>query len=463
MASLLTDGWFWLGILAITAGLIAMRRRETTSGEAAAPPPAAAAAASALVPGLGQVWLGLKRGWWMLAAVAALIAVVLLLEPSAPLALSLLTSIPALAALGVLNLCVLLVRAAASLDAWKAARRSHPSERLVFAGPLLVATIGVIVLPHVLATAYGILYVDLVTNVFDTTNAPIVDEERLNVLLIGIDEGPGRSGARADSIVLASVNRDDGSAVLFSVSRNLACVPAPQELQDGDGCYTGKINSLWEAAERQSLMAPGEAGLEATGYAVERLLDIEIHHLAAVNLRGVVELVDALGGLTVNVPERIFDATYPHEDGTVEVIDIPAGPAHLDGHSTLAFMRSRRLTDDYDRIARQQLVLEAVASQVEAWPLVIRFPDITRALDEHLQTDIPLGEVPRLVELFANANTENTISICLGPPQWADPMGDRVVPRVDAIRHAVQTAISKPPAVAVELLDLKGDRSPCSV
>jgi len=196
------------------------------------------------------------------------------------------------------------------------------------------------------------------------------------------------------------------------------------------------------------------------------LLGLEIHFFALVDLQGFVDVIDALGGVTITVTERVYDGHYPHEDGSREVIDIQPGVYDMDGHLALAYARSRRTSDDYDRMGRQRCVIEAVAEQADPISLLRRLPDLVPAIQGSVVTDIPTADIPDFLDLLGRADLETIPSIRFmwRAPEFAGTptsyvaawTSDRYpIPNVDLIRETVATAISLPPAEAIEVLNLQ--------
>ncbi|WP_165368153.1 LCP family protein, partial [Phytoactinopolyspora endophytica] len=147
---------------------------------------------------------------------------------------------------------------------------------------------------------------------------PWADLPRLNLLLMGSDAGDGRTGDRPDTLIVASVDTDSGDTVLVSVPRNLvgfqfpAGSPLRERYPDG---FTGPgdprdwmINAVYDFVPRDNgdiFTGIGNPGADATKSAVEGALDIDLDYFIMVNLEGFQVLVDAIGGVTLDVPRDI--------------------------------------------------------------------------------------------------------------------------------------------------------------
>ena len=136
---------------------------------------------------------------------------------------------------------------------------------------------------------------------------------RYNVLLLGGDSGAGRWGLRPDSMTVASIDAETGRTVLIGLPRNMANFPfedgsvMDEEFPDGfdcDGCYLNGV-STW-AEDHTDLFGDSETpGVDATVMAIEGITGLQINYWAMVNLAGFKQLVDAVGGVTVNVRQSI--------------------------------------------------------------------------------------------------------------------------------------------------------------
>ena len=282
----------------------------------------------------------------------------------------------------------------------------------------------------------------------------------------------GRYGIRTDTMIVVSIDPQTGATAMFSVPRNNVQLPIPEDIPAYDTygchCYPGLANEIYQYGLANPDGFPGGAntGGNASKAILGDLLGLEIHYFALVDLQGFVDVIDALGGVTITVTERVYDATYPHEDGSEEVIDIQPGTYDMDGHLALAYARSRRASDDYNRMGRQRCVIEAVAEQSDPIGLLRRLPDLVPAIQGSVVTDIPVSDIPDFLDLLDRADLEIIPSIRF---MWRAPefegtsfsyvagwTRDRYpIPNVDLIRRTVATAISLQPAAAIEALNLQ--------
>ncbi|MGI8434878.1 MAG: LCP family protein [Nocardioidaceae bacterium] len=271
---------------------------------------------------------------------------------------------------------------------------------------------------------------DFIQSVFGSGAASSAAHGRYNVLLLGGDAGPERVGLRPDSITVASIDEVTGRTVLLGLPRNLADVPFPgntvmhAQFPNGfhcDGCYLNGVNT-WATDHADLFGRSKDPGIEATTQAVEQITGLTISYFALVDLKGFQDLVDAVGGVTVKVAERIpIGGVGGPISGWIE-----AGRQHLDGYQTLWYARSRATSDDYSRMARQKCVMNAMLQQLDPRRVVTNFGDIAQAGKQVISTSIPASELDTFVKLALKARTLplSTVSfvppkIDTGNPDWA--------------------------------------------
>jgi len=242
-------------------------------------------------------------------------------------------------------------------------------------------------------------------------NDPWLGEDRVNVLLLGGDAGSNRFGTRTDSMIVASIDVRSGDTVLFGLPRNLENVPFPagtrlHELYpngfDGPGDpLNWMLNAVYEKVPElhpEVLGASDNEGADALKVAVSGALGIRVDYYVLVSIPGFVELIDAMGGVTVNInqPIPIGGAEGSREpEGYLQ-----PGPAQqLDGFDAMWFARGRYGLDDYDRMRRQRCLVDAVIDRADPVTLLTRYRRILQAGRDIVRTDIPAELLPAFVDL----------------------------------------------------------------
>ena len=263
---------------------------------------------------------------------------------------------------------------------------------------------------------------------------------RYNVLLLGGDSGAGRWGLRPDSMTVASIDEKTGRTVLISLPRNMKNFPfvkgsvMREQFPDGfDADYLNGV-STWAGDNTELFPGSDNPGVDATIMAIEGITGLKINYWAMVNLRGFTDLVDAVGGVTLNVRQPIPVGGL----GDDVTGYIQPGVRKLDGHDTLWFSRARDDSDDYSRMARQKCVMSAMLQQISPQTAVRNFADIADASSAMVSTDVPASEFSRFAQLALKARSQKVSTLSLVPP-----MINTADPDIHLIRTKVAQAIDR--------------------
>lgn len=421
-----------------------------------------AAILSAVVPGLGQAFNGRRRtaAVFAIPSLILLLIVWLLVQINTSSMLVAQAVVPGtLQLLLVLNGLVLAWRLLAVFEAF--VDRRYPGKPGRLGGVGLLVVLALVALPHVVAHAYGTTAFSTFERVFagaggDATGGPDDDPgstsgptprsgERVNVLLMGIDSGPTRTQALTDSLMVISLDPVGRTVTMVSIPRDLVDVP----LGNGD-TYAPKINSLLGWANRHKEDFP-QGGTRALQDAVGALLGVPIHYYAKVDLAGFVTMVDAVGGVDVNVARPLSDPNYGGFGvGPGWAIDV--GKHHLDGANALAYARIRKSTgeNDFTRAGRQQEVLIALRNQaVEGGNFLFSLPALLEAVGDTVRTDLPAERLPELAALAEQIGGERTTQVVMTSPMVKSggknhKYGSVVVPVPKRIAEMVAIVFTEP-------------------
>jgi LCP family protein required for cell wall assembly len=269
----------------------------------------------------------------------------------------------------------------------------------------------------------------------------------VTMLLIGSDHGPERTGHRTDTMIVVALERDTHRAVALGVPRNLVAVPLVGRAARTVPKFPLPLNALYQYGLEHPLLFPGgvDSGATALKQTVSALLGIRIDYYAFVDLDGFVRLVDALGGVTILVKERLVDeVTRPAWGETKPRIDVQPGRRyHFSGRTALAYVRSRKASSDYRRMARQRCFLSALAAQLDAPTVLRHFGALTAITRDAVRTDVPLRSVPDLVRLAAAVDPGLTVTESFGSGyiRARRPSDGYPLPAVGRIRATVRDAI----------------------
>lgn len=255
------------------------------------------------------------------------------------------------------------------------------------------------------------------------TTEPLVENERINLLLMGIDRRPGEAfSSRTDTIMLVSVDPENDSVSILSVPRDLYVV-IPGRGRD-------RINTAFVYGSTGNNPA---GGAQLAMQTVEYNLGVPIDHYVLVDFNAVIKGIDTIGGIDLNVPYNISDPTFPSMDYGYDPFYLSAGLHHLDGRTALKYARTRHQDNDFYRARRQQQVVMAVRDKVLGLglaELLLQAPRLYQRVDEGIRTDLSLDEIIRLATVAADISSENIRSEVLDQnyvSNWRTETGSSVL------------------------------------
>jgi polyisoprenyl-teichoic acid--peptidoglycan teichoic acid transferase len=436
-----------------------------------------AGVSSLLVPGTGQLALGARRRGRVMVGVTSLVLLVAAWQRARGVGslLELLVQ-PGTSAAFLVGIAVLaLFHLAATLDAFRLGLgggrppSTAPGRTLGVAGLLLTLSVAAAV-PYALAAHHLLVLDETLGSVFadggaasvdaDATSGsdqgasrgevdpgPWLEQDRFSVAVLGSDAHPTRTGARLDALLVVSIDPADGAATVFSVERHLRDFPLPEGLAEPWEAHCRDVARGWELLNalyrcgdevlveqvaRQYPEAPDPAAA-AVAAALGELLGLPIDHYVLVDMRGLVTLVDALGGVTL-------DLDAPAREGGCDWrrFDVqPRGP-ELDGAAVLELVRTRDGTSSADRMGRQRCLLATLAQEVDVASLLWRFGSVAGVIREHVETSIPMHELPNLVALLGHLDRDRIETVGFERPGYVSPAAR---PYVEQIRATVQRTL----------------------
>lgn len=405
-----------------------------------------AALLSALLPGLGQLyqdrWI---RGLLMLLvpalALTLLGAFVVLVDPllRAVIRNAELVALLVLGALFAFHLVVV-------VDAFAGRVSGVRGRTLVDAVMLAVITLA-------LAGLYGTVYresaawAELVARVFEpiarvTTPGAVSSpppewsgRDRLNVLVLGIDrraEDP--TTLNTDTLIVLSLDPVGDTAAMLSIPRD-TLVTIPGHGQD-------KVNAAYSYGGE-------DGGAELARRTVEDLLDIPIHSYALIDFEAFTQIVDAFGGVLVDVRRPLRDEEYPTADFGIERLQFAAGPQVLNGANALRYARSRHDSNDFSRARRQQDVISGLRARMVQGGIG-RLPGVMDRVGTAVETNFDPANVLPLARTGIRIDTANIRSEVLLPcnapnadhcelTEEDGPLGYYLIPDEDKIAELVDS------------------------
>lgn len=360
-------------------------------------------------------------------------------------------------------------------------RRMTRPQRVIGAGVVFVMSL-LLATPTSLASAYSFTSGSVISNVFgneharsktrpNITNAanPFADKERLNILLLGGDSGAGRDqalGVRTDTVILASIDTHTGNTVLIQLPRNLENVPFPTGSDLAKVYPNGRVwdgttgsedsymlNAVWNQVpqEHPELFKDTDfPGADATKLAVSGITGLSVDYFVMINIDGIQKLVDAMGGVTVNVNFPIAKGGhvggYGGEacgvDGNLSV----GANQHLDGANAMWYARSRCNDPDYDygRMRRQSCLINAVIKQANPQTMLTRYEAIASAGQDMMSTDIPENLLDDIADLALKVKDGQVTRVVFAQSLDGTPVANEIIPGdpdYPAMRATINSAI----------------------
>jgi LCP family protein required for cell wall assembly len=248
---------------------------------------------------------------------------------------------------------------------------------------------------------------------------------QINILLLGSDQRPADGGFRTDTIILVTLNTEMGTANVTTFPRDLyVYIP---------GYTVQRINTAFAFGD-----------FEGLALTFEYNFGVHPDHYAMINFWSFLEIVDSLGGITVEVERPLTDHRDSYGDYTV-----PAGSVHMDSETVLWYVRARYTTSDFDRGRRQQEVLEAIGKRLLSLNALTRIPELYAIYRGNVTTDLSLKDVLSLLPLAAQlSDTSRIHRFAIGPQQvydWVNYSGAMVlVPIREAVLTVMHQALNSP-------------------
>ncbi len=272
-----------------------------------------------------------------------------------------------------------------------------------------------------------------------------IDGRRINVLVLGVDRRPdeGVGTGRTDTIFVMSIDPSTRTARGLAMPRDLLVgIPTPF------GVVQDRINTAYNRGELGDY--PG-GGVETVKATVENLLEIEIDHHVIIDFEGFKRVIDALGGIDVDVPAPgVNDPTYSETErlGDFYPCVFEAGFHHMDGSDALCYARVRRNSSDLDRILRQQRIIFAVMDRSSQLDVLADVTNVVRLWKDYknaIDTDIGDFQIAGFARLVASIDPDRLAFLSLGPattPYTTSQGAEVLLPSQEGIRQIVAAFVS---------------------
>lgn len=198
-------------------------------------------------------------------------------------------------------------------------------------------------------------------------------DTKISILLMGLDNDSERNieGTRSDSIIYMVYDGSNKNIEMVSIPRDVWT-----DIYDGEGNIVdqNKINSAYNWNEEDSMIET-----------VKNYLDLPVDYFTTVNFISFKEIIDAVGGIDVDVPYDINSEYAKDNSGSLL---IPEGKQHLNGEQALVFSRIRKVDSDIDRGNRQQEVIKATIDQTLKINSLTKYRDILNTVEDNVSTNL---------------------------------------------------------------------------
>ena len=232
-------------------------------------------------------------------------------------------------------------------------------------------------------------------------------KDQINILLLGSDIRPNTTSFRTDTIILVTINKNDGTVHLTSIPRDLyVYIP---------GWTVQRINT-----------AMNHGGYHTLAMTFAYNFGVYPDHYLMINFDNFIKVINSLGGVDVEVGQDFSDQRTGY--GWYQV---RKGTVHMDGETALWYVRSRYTSSDIDRLRRAQEVIQAVGYRLLSFNVLTRVPELYNIYKETVYTDLGLGDIQKLLPaaktLVKNQNIERFVVDYSMVYDWVEPYSGAMV------------------------------------
>jgi LCP family protein required for cell wall assembly len=273
------------------------------------------------------------------------------------------------------------------------------------------------------------------------TPQPASPRGRLTILLLGVDQRPdaaavGGDPGRTDTMLLVSIDFDTHAIAMVSIPR------------DGFVAIPGHGNERVNAAYTFGEIDQRGGGPALAKRTVAELFGVPVDRFALVDIHSMEQIVDTLGGISIDNPARLVDTQYPTDDYRTITIDIPAGRQVMDGVTAVEYARTRHPDSEFGRQARQQQVLLAIRDQALQLQTLPRLPRLVPEILGLVHTDLSPLEIAQLLSFSRTNDLAAKVNTLPPNPNWTPsytgPGGAAYVNLSPTYRAAVRAAVLQP-------------------
>ncbi len=291
----------------------------------------------------------------------------------------------------------------------------------------------------------------------DTTPLPPIvpnteQMERVNILLLGLDQRPGQKGpTRTDTMILLTVNPASKTAGVLSIPRDLwVRIPTVGYNKLTTAHFYGEANDY-----------PG-GGPALVMKTVEKEFGVRPHYYVKISFSGFEKIIDLIGGIDIYVEKTINDPKYPDHNYGYDPLYIRAGQQHFNGEMALKYARTRHSDGDYGRMRRQQQVIEAVMRRVldtgQLDTLIGNASALWQSFQDTVETDMPLSVMLKLAPLAREISIDEVQKLVIDTSMTQSFRTENGAAALlllrDQVRPAIDAMFSTSPAIDTAQLEL---------
>lgn len=286
----------------------------------------------------------------------------------------------------------------------RSASKTSSKQRSYIMGTILVM-LSIFIVGKVMTTAYNFIRSFDPKEMIFALGSELKQDENgyTNIVLLG-DGGHTRDGADLiDTIMVASIDYKKNAVTLLSI---------PRDYYIENVTWPGKINELYR--NHKFTYDTEDELFELFQDVAGKITNLDIHYYARINFNAFVEIVDSLGGISIEVKDSIYDPFYPNEtDNGYTLFTVKKGIQEMNGETALKFVRSRKTTSDFDRAFRQQQVIEALREKALSKDILTNpksLKDIYNAVSSNTNTNLSIREIIALAGFGNHLDRNHMIS-----------------------------------------------------
>jgi len=296
---------------------------------------------------------------------------------------------------------------------------------------ILTIILGLLILAG-LALGYVLLKADSTFNSIsiadDIADAPVtpvpveesVKEKPVSIVLMGVDTRPKGGSLNTDVMMVASFDPKTKTAAVVSMPRDSYINVDGYRARKANQFYADfYVSAIRDGATKEQAEAEGK---KAVREVLGKLYGIDVQYAAVINFQGFADVVDALGGVEVDVDMRM--KYYSKADGTN--IDLHKGRQPLNGEQALGFVRYRQSNDgsnpssDFDRNRRQTEVVGAIVDKLMTLGGAAKIGSVLDAVGDNVKADMPAGEMRRMLSTYFGVRSDD-ITFMSVKGSWKSP------------------------------------------